>query len=261
MRYIAPERRETAGKRPIASQREINTLTKTRAAEPLFLRYGGIVIIATEYEVEEMEPGGPFIIHNRAVPICPKCGMLLTGYDRRRRSVILSSGEKASFLLRRLLCRRCGQLHLELPDIMKPRKHYEARLITGTITGSVNHCPADSGPIEAEPEEAAPDAESIAIPGYDELVLRARSIEQQVDFYNPEGNGCYFVISVLLPDGAELFKSGLIAPGSRLTSIDLSHALEAGTYAKAVLRYSCFRVGDMAQLNGADILLTLEVES
>lgn len=128
--------------------------------------------------------------------------------------------------------------------------------------------PEDGEPMDAaesapEPQEYVAEAVgSIAIPGYERIILTAGQRTQAVTLENPPANDCYFVISILLPDGTELYKSGLIAPGSRVESIKLLITPEAGIYENAILRYSCWAVADdgtMQELNGADTILTLEV--
>lgn len=119
--------------------------------------------------------------------------------------------------------------------------------------------PASQPEVSTQAEESA-ESPSISIPGYDVIRLQARQTSQSVEFYNPEGNPCYFTIALLLPDGAEIFKSGLLSPGSSLESIELIQPLEAGSYEGAKIRYSCFRLEDMQQMSGADVIMKLEVE-
>ena len=90
---------------------------------------------------------------------------------------------------------------------------------------------------------------SIAIPGYDKLTFQAGALTQYVPLENPSENECYFVISIVLPDGTEIYKSGMVAPG-------------AGVYENTILKYSCWNVGDdgeLSEVNGANTLFTLEV--
>ena len=105
----------------------------------------------------------------------------------------------------------------------------------------------------------AKQANTISVPGFERMQFVARQKEQTVNFYNPARNECYFEITLLLPSGEELFHSGLLAPGKNIDSITLNYALEPGTYEGATLRYSCYSIGDMAQLNGANITFDLEV--
>ena len=83
---------------------------------------------------------------------------------------------------------------------------------------------------------------------------------QEVRLYNPPANPCYFVISLFLPDGAEIYRSGLLPPGKELATIELLRPLDAGTYEGAFIRYSCLSLDGMTSLNGADVDLTLEVK-
>lgn len=57
----------------------------------------------------------------------------------------------------------------------------------------------------------------IAIPGYKSITLKADTKEQSVNLYNPEANDCYFVMSLILPDGTEIWKSKMIAPAKGCT--------------------------------------------
>ncbi|MDD3229395.1 MAG: hypothetical protein PHE09_09290 [Oscillospiraceae bacterium] len=100
---------------------------------------------------------------------------------------------------------------------------------------------------------------TIAIPGYAQLVMKAGDVMQEVELHNPQENPCYFVISIILPDGTEVFRSGMIEPGQKTNVIKLLQPLKAGTYKNAVLRYSCYSIKDKAPMNGADTKFTLEV--
>lgn len=101
--------------------------------------------------------------------------------------------------------------------------------------------------------------DTIAIPGYAQLVMKAGELLQDVQLYNPEGNPCYFIISIVLPDGTEVFKSSPIKAGQKTDVIKLSQPLKAGTYEGAAMKYSCFSALDDAPMNGANTKFTLEV--
>ena len=105
------------------------------------------MIIATLYSVERAPDGQSYMIKNKEAPLCPDCGQLLSGYDRRRRHVIDGAGMVFWFQLRRLKCKSCNKLHIELPDFMAPNKHYDARLIEDVISDRSNFCPADDSTI------------------------------------------------------------------------------------------------------------------
>lgn len=107
-----------------------------------------------------------------------------------------------------------------------------------------------------EPLEAG---RGIAIPGYDEIRLKANETEQTVYFHNPDQNNCFFVISLMI-DGIEIYKSEMIAPGAKIESISLSAPLYAGSYSGAVLSYSCYDLYTQQELNGAEMPVKLEVK-
>jgi hypothetical protein len=112
--------------------------------------YGGgykKMIIATRYTLERGPDGKSYAIKNEEAPLCPDCGQLLSGYDRRRRHVIDSYSRVFWFQLRRLKCKPCNKLHTELPDFMVPNKHYEARIIDDVLSGRSYFCPADDSTI------------------------------------------------------------------------------------------------------------------
>jgi hypothetical protein len=120
------------------------------------LRRGGRMIIATRYTMEYDESKETYKIRNADAPICPKCGMLLSGYDTRPRHVIDNSGKARWFQLRRLRCLNCKKLHTELPDFMQPKKHYESSLIMDVIADHTNSCPADDATIRRWRKEKHP---------------------------------------------------------------------------------------------------------
>ena len=55
--------------------------------------------------------------------------------------------------------------------------------------------------------------QSISIPGMNGIYLKANQTKQTVDFFNPEENQCYFIISLYLSDGTLIYKSDYIEPG------------------------------------------------
>ena len=103
--------------------------------------------------------------------------------------------------------------------------------------------------------------DSIAIPGYEMLELKADSKEQSLCMPNPPQNCCYFQISLYLENGVLLWQSELIEPGANSKPMVLSMALEKGMYPNAVLQYSCYSQDDnLSPLNGAETKLTLWVK-
>lgn len=113
---------------------------------------------------------------------------------------------------------------------------------------------------EKETYTGEKNTDTIDIPGYGSITLKADDTEQTVNFYNPEQNTCYFRISLLLADRTQLWQSGLVEPGKGIYNITLEQALSAGAYEDAVLKYECFAMNDeQTPLNGSEIKLTLNV--
>ena len=103
-------------------------------------------------------------------------------------------------------------------------------------------------------------ADSIAIPGYEGISLKADSKEQEIGFLNPAQNTCYFQISLMLEDGTLLWQSGLVEPGEISEPITLEEPLAAGVYPNALLKFDCYTMdGAMRALNGAATKMTLHV--
>ena len=120
-----------------------------------------------------------------------------------------------------------------------------------------NTLPASSVP-SLLPEATPTPADTIAIPGYEGLTLRAG---EDLCLANPEQNTCYFVITLSLADGTPLWQSSYIPPGEASDPIRLQEPLEPGVYPDAQLTYACFRMDEaLTPLNGAQMELTLRVE-
>ena len=66
--------------------------------------------------------------------------------------------------------------------------------------------------------------DSISIPGYEGLTLKADSLIQDVALKNPPQNTCYFVIALYLDDGTLLWESDYIEPGSNSSP----HCIDTG---------------------------------
>lgn len=103
--------------------------------------------------------------------------------------------------------------------------------------------------------------QGIAIPGYKSITLQADQLEQSVNLHNPDTNDCYFVMSLILPDGTEIWRSKMIAPGMGLYEITLEQTVPAGTYENSILKYECYKQDEnLTPLNGGEVKLTLEVK-
>lgn len=89
-----------------------------------------------------------FFIRSKEESCCPICNGSVTVRDTRDRKVIDDSGTRKLYRLRRLKCRSCNKLHIELPDSMIPYKHYEAAVIEAALDGTTDSCPADNSTIQ-----------------------------------------------------------------------------------------------------------------
>ena len=102
--------------------------------------------------------------------------------------------------------------------------------------------------------------DSIAIPGYEGIALKADTKQQTVGLPNPPQNTCYFRITLSLEDGTVLWQSDLVEPGEVSEPIKLKQPLQKGTYPNSLLKYECFTMdGNLSPLNSAATKLTLRV--
>ncbi|MDT2659273.1 tRNA (uracil-5-)-methyltransferase [Enterococcus hulanensis] len=107
-------------------------------------------------------------------------------------------------------------------------------------------------------QKSAEEEPMIQIPGYEMVKIKADSLEQQGNFFNPEENTCYFRISLWQDSTTKLWESKLIEPGSGIYTLTLDHAVEKGTYDQAFLKYECFSLENQEPLNGSEVQLILE---
>lgn len=99
--------------------------------------------------------------------------------------------------------------------------------------------------------------QSISIPGTSGIILKSNSLSQTVDFYNPAENQCYFIITLCLSDGTMIYKSDYIAPGEKITDIELLQTLKQGIYKNCTLNYDCFTLTTKSRLNGSTVKLEI----
>ena len=127
------------------------------------------MIVSRNYKIREHD--GMYYIVPSSVPGCPHCGGVMRIRDSKKRKLILSDGTVQTFVLRRYKCTVCGRVHLELPDIMIPHKHYAKEAIVETMRGE-RKCAAEQSTIYRWNRE--------------KLQLECQLI--QLDKENPEGN-------------------------------------------------------------------------
>lgn len=96
-------------------------------------------------------------------------------------------------------------------------------------------------------------SDTISVPGFETWTIDAGKTVAATNFYNPEKNTCYFVVSVVLNEtGETIYESKYIKPGQHLYEVTLLRPLSAGTY-EATLHYSTYSMSDLSPLNGADV--------
>lgn len=80
-----------------------------------------MVIVANYLREFKVIRGSKFCVIRGIETIpCPICGGRLYHYDSRSRSVRVDEEKQYQFLLRRLRCKNCHKLHLELPSFLLP---------------------------------------------------------------------------------------------------------------------------------------------
>ena len=72
---------------------------------------------------------------SREDPVCPHCGNPLAMRDHRSRIWKWYGGEKRRITVRRMFCSACDKLHIELPDVLVPHKHYGSEVIENVVDG------------------------------------------------------------------------------------------------------------------------------
>jgi len=138
------------------------------------------------------------------------------------------------------------------------------KILTAVVLGLTMFSGCESGKDEDTDTASVTVTESaetvnsnIEIPGYESVEFKAGKEKQSSRFYNPEGNSCFFRLSLITGDET-LWQSDYIAPGEKADKLKLNRALEAGEYA-AKLKYECFTLNDKTPLNGAEIELKINV--
>ena len=83
------------------------------------------MVIISEYELRTSAKDGRIYVKNKVEdPVCPVCGRRLEYRDMRKRVYWEGERERRVIYVRRLYCRRCGKLHVELPNFLEKNKRY-----------------------------------------------------------------------------------------------------------------------------------------
>lgn len=130
---------------------------------------------------------------------------------------------------------------------------YFAQSSAGTLTEDPNAVNIQ------EPDAQKGGTGNIAVPGFEKMTIMAGTTSQDIWIYNPEKNNCYFVVSIILPDGKTVYKSGFIAPGKAIYKAEFTQQIRAGIYENTVLQYDFYTL-DGTAAGGTKAYFTLEVE-
>lgn len=75
-----------------------------------------------------------FFVRSAEIHYCPVCENELYVIGSRTRKGRKSTGESASYVIRRLRCTTCQRIHHELPDLFVPYKHYESSCLEEALS-------------------------------------------------------------------------------------------------------------------------------
>lgn len=97
-----------------------------------------VMFMTSSYEMFERSNGVLWCNYLAVREHCPKCRGVLVERDRRKRIIRYLGGKKNHIMIRRMYCPACRKIHTELPDILLPHKHYEAKAIESAVDGRLN---------------------------------------------------------------------------------------------------------------------------
>lgn len=75
-----------------------------------------------------------FFVRSAAQHICPVCEHDLFVIGSRRRIGRKPTGERVTYIIRRLRCMDCERIHHELPDLLLPYKRYETASLESVLS-------------------------------------------------------------------------------------------------------------------------------
>lgn len=104
------------------------------------------------------------------------------------------------------------------------------------------------------------DPNKIMLPGFKTLTMDAQTGQVEAALVNPEGNPCYFTYVIVLKDTQEeLYRTGLLEPGTAVTEFTIENELEPGSY-DIELRIETGQLSDYTQeMNSGVVTAVLEV--
>lgn len=105
------------------------------------------------------------------------------------------------------------------------------------------------------------DDSNISIPIFGKITVDSETMESEIHLANPKGNPCYFQYKIIMKDSKEeLFKSGLIEPGTAIPKVSINQQLTPGEY-PAMIIVNTFALEDhTVAMNGGEMDVTLVVK-
>lgn len=105
------------------------------------------------------------------------------------------------------------------------------------------------------------DPNKISLPGFGTIYMDKDTGKMDAVLLNPEGNPCYFTYIVEMKDtGEELYRSGMIKPGTAIAEWKIEKKLEPGSY-EIVIKINTADINDYTQeVNGGEYNAKLEVQ-
>lgn len=98
------------------------------------------------------------------------------------------------------------------------------------------------------------DPSEISIPLFTKLRIEPDTMKGEYHLANPEGNPCYFEYHIILKkDNEEVYRSGLVKPGTAIPKFTLNRKLEEGSY-PAMIQIKTYKLNDHnISMNGGEI--------
>lgn len=183
------------------------------------------------------------------------------GYWRcgeRSYAAIVKNALPQRILLMLLVCACIVSAALSAPFLQSAFESRPAGGGTSSVTEPELDPDADAYNGEKPADKGDPNAANTQVPGYKTVSVNSATGELSIAPHNPEGNPCYFVVS-LVSGGKELYKSKMLAPGQAVYNAKLSEIPAKGTY-QATVKYECFHLETMSPLNGAEINVELIIK-
>lgn len=99
------------------------------------------MVIISRYKVKRK--GSFYKVLSYEEPLCPKCRRKLKVIGTRKRKLIDGSGQRVTYIIRRLRCPLCGKIHHEFPDCFVPYHLICSEVLTHIDDGETSALPFD----------------------------------------------------------------------------------------------------------------------